>query len=113
MKVVDIVTSTFPDVDQTKLNMAISRIENVVKDYCNRDDVPSALNFVVADMVIDYLNLSDRKESPEKYVAAKSIKEGDVSVEFGTESPKRSETSLDNLLSDYKSQLNKHRKLRW
>ncbi|HWL13442.1 MAG TPA: hypothetical protein VNQ57_10670 [Ureibacillus sp.] len=113
MNVIEIVLAAKPDADHSKLNLAIMRIESFVKEYCNRCDIPPALNFLVADMVIDYLSLSDINYNPEAYTAAKSIKEGDVSVELSSASLSAGEASLQGILSNYKSQLNKYRKLRW
>ncbi len=112
MEVIDIIFATKPDADQVKVNLAINRIESLVKEYCNRCDIPSTLNFLIADMVLDYLSLQDRKDNPEAYVGAKNIKEGDTSVELSTDSLSSGESSLDSILNNYKSQLNKHRKLR-
>jgi len=113
MNVIDIVLTAKPDADQSKLILAILRIEDFVKEYCNRNDIPVALEFLVADMAMDYLSLSERNDNPEAYTAAKSIKEGDVNVELTSASLSAGEASLQGILSNYKSQLNKHRKLRW
>lgn len=113
MEVIDIVFTTKPDADQVQTEIAIQRIESLVKDYCNRDDIPTTLNFLIADMVIDYLSLQDRKTNPDAYVSTKSVKDGDTTVELSTNAMNSNEASLDSILSDYKSQLNKYRKLRW
>ena len=112
MQVIEIITSLNSDI-QTKTDLAIKRIESLVKEYCNRSDIPSALNFLIADMVIDYLNLQDRATNPDTFTEAKTVREGDTTVELSTSSMKTSEASLDTILADYKSQLNKHRKMRW
>lgn len=113
MEVMDIVLATKSDTNQTEIKLAIKRIESLVKEYCNRCDIPSTLNFLIADMVIDYLGVQDRASNPADFTVAKKVDEGDTSVELSTVSIKTSEASLETILADYKSQLNKHRKLRW
>ena len=97
--------------DETKnaiLQFSIDDAIEVVKEYCNEDNIPKGLYNTVLRMAIDlYRNESLGEESTLGSIS--SISEGDTTVNY------RSSASefKDSILKDYKSQLNKFRKLRW
>lgn len=115
MDVIDIVKSKLPDPkpEDKILDMCIEEVGQSIKTYCNRTDIPKELRFVHANMVVDFINSENRKNDPDAQSTVSSVKEGDVSVQFGSAKVGLSERATEQLLFDYSMQLNKFRKLRW
>lgn len=115
MNVIDIVRAklTDPKPDDLLLHMYIDEVGQSIKTYCNRTDIPSELNFVHANMVVDMITGENRKNDPEAQSSVSAIKEGDVQVTFGSFKAESRERATEGLLFDYSKQLNKFRKLRW
>lgn len=116
MDVLDIVKAKVPPDElpnEKLLDVYMSEVRHAILTYCNRNDIPSALNFILANMVVDLIHQESRKAEPDEQSTVKSIKEGDTSIEYGSVSKTTSEISTENVLYDYKSQLNRFRKLRW
>ncbi|WP_342505627.1 hypothetical protein [Sporosarcina sp. FSL K6-2383] len=115
MEVIDIVKSKLPDPKpgDSMLNMHIEEVGQSIKTYCNRSDIPKELRFVHANMVVDFINGENRKSDPEAQSSVASVKEGDVTVQFGSAKVAYSERAAEQLFFDYAKQLNKFRKLRW
>lgn len=95
------------------LAIYIEEVRQSILTFCNRTDIPSELAFVHANMVVDLINLENRKADPDAQQAVTSIKEGDTQVSYGNASKSASEISTQQILFNYKSQLNRFRKLRW
>lgn len=95
------------------LEVYIAEVKQAILTYCNRPDIPSELNFVCANMVVDLITEESRKADSDAQQAVTSIKEGDTQINYGTLSKAASETSTQQILYNYKSQLNRFRKLRW
>lgn len=112
--VLEIVKEKLPNSQLTDnaLQVYIGEVSQSIKTYCNRSDIPSELTFVHANMVVDFINGEEKKASPDDHRAVTAIKEGDVQVSFGGTVSTIGEATVDNLLHNYKSQLNKFRKLR-
>lgn len=115
MELIDIVKSKLPTPypDDAKLLVAIAEVAQSILNYCNRLDIPEELKYVHANMVVDFLNGNNRKAEPEGQTSVSSIKEGDVTVQFGLAKIASHERSTESILFDYAGQLNKFRKLRW
>ncbi|MGG0718684.1 phage head-tail connector protein [Robertmurraya massiliosenegalensis] len=115
MDVLEIVKAKLPSEgtpsDQL-LEMYIDEVRQSILTYCNRNDVPADLNFVYANMVVDLITEESRKADSDAQQSVESIKEGDTQVTFGSISKSASETSTQQILFNYKSQLNRFRKLR-
>ncbi|MFD1203587.1 hypothetical protein ACFQ38_00350 [Sporosarcina contaminans] len=99
--------------DDTLLALYIAEVGQSIKTYLNRSDIPPALSFVYANMVIDFINGEQRKDDPEGQAAVSSIKEGDVTVQFGSVKADSRELATQALMFNYSDQLNRHRKFRW
>lgn len=97
----------------TLLGMYVAEVGQSVLTYLNRTDMPPELVFTHANMVIDFINGEKRKLDPDGQSSVSSIKEGDVTVQFGAVKLESRERATQALLFDYSSQLNKFRKLRW
>ncbi|MHA6258350.1 phage head-tail connector protein [Sporosarcina sp. CAU 1771] len=101
------------DTKDDELTAAIGEVGQAILNYCNREDIPIELKYVHANMVVDFIKGETRGLDPEGNVAVKSIKEGDVTVDFSSVTLSVGEKSTESLIFDYSSQLNKFRKLRW
>lgn len=116
MDVLDLVKAKVPEdklPTDALLLVHIAEVRQAILTYCNRTDIPSELNFVHANMVVDLITEEYRKADPDAHQAVASIKEGDTSIEYGSISKTASEASTQQILYNYKSQLNGFRKLRW
>lgn len=115
MNVIDIVKAKLPEPlpSDRLLEIDIEEVGQSIKNYCNRTDIPAELKFVHANMVIDFITGDNRKNDPEAQSSVSSVKEGDVTVQFGAAKVESRERSTEKLLFDYAKQLNKFRKLRW
>jgi len=98
--------------DSTKditLKFALEDATNIILDHCHIDEIPTGLETTLIRMARElYINENLGDESI-ALGSVSSINEGDKSTSF------RSAASefKDSLLKDYKSKLNKYRKLVW
>lgn len=115
MDVLDIVKAKIPEdkrPEDSLLGLFVAEIGQTILTYLNRSDMPSELSFVHANMVIDLITGENRKTEPDGQTSVSSIKEGDVTVQFGSARIEGRERATESLLFDYASQLNRFRKLR-
>lgn len=118
-KVLEIVKSRLKitdDTDDTSINSYITEIGWRILNICNRSDIPEALIYVWASMVIDVLRI----EQPQKYggdanSSGLSIKIGDTSVAPASKSglTATSKSVIDQVVFDYRADLYRWRKLKW
>lgn len=94
--------------DNTLL-FAIDDVEETIKGHCHIDEIPTGLNNTVMRMSMDLYRNENLGDGSIALGSISSISEGDTSTSF------RSSASefKDSLLKDYKSQLNKYRKVVW
>lgn len=110
-------------IDGTKYDGLIESYLNQVKAkvlaYCNLTELPAALNYVLVSMAVDLLRIegsgviSDVAGINEKEVA--EIQRGDVRIRYGqggTETTSRSKRVIDELVLEYRQELNRYRRLR-
>lgn len=115
------------------LNFNIDEVEQFIKNYCNIDYVPKELTYTLVNMVCDLYTYNNQVVLDAKATAEEdtdisvsptgvnSIRVGNTTVTFGsgsdTEARNRALRShvadLDGLLMNYKSQLNKFRRMVW
>lgn len=114
------------------LVMSVMEVEQAIMNYCNIDEVPSALRFTWASMVADYCRwiaeLSRQKTSTAKpspsasAVALSSLKEGDTSLGFSVDTESASNQAskahslsgvLDKFVLNYADALNRFRRVVW
>lgn len=123
---------------KTYLQMLVIEVEQYIMNYCNISEIPCALRFVWANLVVDYyrwINATHAEnETPEGgsgsiTVAGKlaSIREGDTTITLATVSSGVSSGGssndpidghnvagiLDNYVLNYKDSLNKFRRIVW
>lgn len=84
------------------VEIAIERVCQYVRNYCNIPEIPEALNFTIADMVLDLQQLQDSGN-----LTVSEVKMGDTAYTFSIDK------TIKGLIKNYKTQLNAFRKLRW
>lgn len=99
--------------NDTLLVMYVEEVKQAILTYCNRTNIPSDLNFIHANMVIDLIKEEHRRMDPENSKVATSIQEGDTRVDLGYNKVSASELSTQQIIFNYQTQLNRFRKLRW
>ncbi|GIP10400.1 hypothetical protein J1TS5_25700 [Paenibacillus macerans] len=119
VKVLEIVKSRLKitdDTDDTLINYYITEIGWRILNVCNRKDIPEALIYVWASMVIDALRI----EQPQKYggdanSSGLNIKIGDTSVAPASKSglTATSKSVIDQVVFDYQADLYRWRKMKW
>lgn len=108
MNVLDIVLARLNQQESTPaIDIAIAEVEQAIKTYCSISEIPDELNFVWADMVINLVVLRG-SNGPVAGNVLESIDMGDVSYSFDNEASGL--TYLQEIVGDYKKQLNKYRK---
>ena len=131
MTVDEIVTAQVANiaVSEPLMSLAISQVEQEIKNYCNIDKVPEELKFTWASMAVDFLRYqyaatattaSDDNSTFDANEIS-SIKIGDTSIGIGSGSTtdaknialKSHQPHLDSLVLNYKEQLNRFRRLVW
>lgn len=95
------------------------RIGQRILNETNRPDIPQALTYTIADMLVDLITLDmrDSSEDEDSSKEIKSIKEGDVTVTYVDErskTPYRSGSrSMQSVLFNYSKQISQFRKMAW
>lgn len=91
------------------LEFTLEDVEETIKNHCNIDEIPTGLNNTIMRMSMDLYKNENLGDESIAIGSISSISEGDTSTNF------RSSASefKDSLLKDYKSQLNKYRKVVW
>lgn len=93
----------------TLLQFALEDVGNIVKDHCNITEIPEGLSTTVIRMAMELYRNENLGDEGIALGSVSSISEGSTSTSF------RSSASefKDSLLKEYKSRLNKYRKLVW
>ncbi len=95
----------------------IEEIENRILHYCGISSVPDGLKFTWASMTMDVLRveLSSVDEIAETADIGETVKIGDTSVSpaGGKSVTNMSKSVIDEVVLNYKIDLNRYRKLRW
>ena len=97
------------DSKDTILEFILEDVEEMVKNYCNVPTIPEQLNSTILRMAIDMYKNESLGSEDIALGSISSISEGDTSVSYRSSASEVKES----LLKDYKSQLNRYRKLRW
>lgn len=83
--------------------MDIERVGGKVKNFCNISEIPEALHFTVADMVVDL----NKQRTDDVDIKVTSVKMGDTSYSF------QADSAVDKMIKNYESELIDFRKMRW
>lgn len=126
MTILEIVQAKIKNEAITELDiqLAIGEVEEVIKNYCNIDEVPEALKYTWANMAVDLVKYNYESNNSGGEVAAdaadvSSIKVGDTQIQLGGGSGSRAKVlnshrpNLDQIVMNYQSQLNKFRRMVW
>ncbi|EMJ5513613.1 phage head-tail connector protein [Clostridioides difficile] len=97
------------DSKDTILEFILEDVEEMVKNYCNVPTIPEQLNNTILRMAIDMYKNESLGSEDIALGSISSISEGDTSVSYRSSASEFKES----LLKDYKSQLNRYRKIRW
>lgn len=97
------------DSKDTILEFILEDVEEIVKNYCNISVIPKELNSTILRMAVDMYKNESLGSEEIALGSISSISEGDTSVSYRSSASEFKES----LLKDYKSQLNRYRKLRW
>ena len=81
------------------LTFILESTEQKILNYCNLKELPAELEHVLVEMTARFYNSPDG--------VAASMKVGDTSVNYSTAKDEQ------NIIHDYKSQLNRFRRLSW
>ena len=93
--------------DRGKAERCIESTIEYIKNYCHIDSIPDDLKHTVILMAADLFRY-DISASSGRYDNVTSIKEGDVTVSYGSNS-----SSMSSVFKDYKARLARFRKLVW
>ena len=91
------------------LEFIIDDVTETIKNYCHTPSIPKGLSNTAYRMAMDLYRNENIGDSSISIGQVSSITEGDTSTSF------KSSTAefKDHIMKDYKSQLNKYRKLVW
>ena len=90
-----------------QIEFALNMTEELVRNYCNIEDIPAGLTSTIIKMSVDmFRNEAYGSERVPQMVKAVSM--GDTKTEFGTVQSVKYEESL---LKDYRKQLNRYRRV--
>ena len=101
-------------ISEALLSFNIEALVIRVLDYCNRRDLPRALEMSIIELFFNKIN-SDINESNLESIdtkALKSIKMGDTEFEFNYGEKSSTEKDVNYLFEQLKSNLNVYRKVR-
>lgn len=93
--------------DRGKAERCIESTIEYIKNYCHIDSIPDDLKHTVILMAADLFRYVVSSSSGQ-YDNVTSIKEGDVTVSYGSNS-----SSMSSVFKDYKARLARFRKLVW
>lgn len=103
------------ELTDTEISLALEEVGIAFQNYCSRCDIPDRARFLIANLAVDLLRSqhagdSDGSDIPDGELG--SINVDDVSLSF--DASKRSHVvNLDDILLNYREQLNQFRKMRW
>lgn len=128
MTVLEIVRAKIKDAAITELDiqLAISEVEEVIKNYCNIDTIPEALKFTWANMSVDLVRYQYESNISADDVLAgidasdvSNLKIGDTQIALQGNNSERSKIlkshrpNLDQIVMNNKEQLNRFRRMVW
>jgi len=110
--------------DDCALTFAIGDTEQALLDFCNIDEIPEGLRYLCVDRAVGEFLFTKRATSGEDLLSgvsldlmASQIKEGDVTVQYGTGSDMTPSARLDAFIKAFrvkgKDQLLRYRRIAW
>ncbi len=110
--------------DEFSLTFCVEKVRSTIKNEINWQDIPEELERIAIDMAVGEFLLAKKAFAPDDLTgidltnAVKEIKEGDVTIAFGTgegsQTPEQRLTTYINYLLTYgKAQFASFRRLKW
>lgn len=102
--------------DEGTISLVLDILLQKIKNYCNRDDIPSDLELVIVEMLRDYyksLHQDSTKGDLENTGEIKAVTRGKTRIEYNVSSNNtiNKVSSIDDLLLNYKKQLIRFKKI--
>lgn len=128
MTILEIVQAKIKNEAITELDiqLAISEVEEVIKNYCSIDTIPEALKFTWANMSVDLVRYQYESNISADDVLAgidasdvSNLKIGDTQIALQGNNSERGKTlkshrpNLDQIVMNNKEQLNRFRRMVW
>ncbi len=113
-------------ITELDINMAIDEVGEEIKNYCNIDIIPDGLRYTWANMAIDLAKYQYEVNNPVDDILdaldatdVSTLKIGDTNIALGGNNSERAtalkshKPNLDQILMNYKAQLNRYRRMVW
>jgi hypothetical protein len=113
-------------ITELDINMAIDEVGEEIKNYCNIDEIPDGLKYTWANMAIDLAKYQYEVNNPVDDILdaidatdVSTLKIGDTQIALGGNNSERAtalkshKPNLDQILMNYKAQLNRYRRMVW
>ena len=113
-------------ITELDIQLAVSEVEEVIKNYCNIDTIPDALKFTWANMSVDLVRYQYESNISADDVLAgidasdvSNLKIGDTQIALQGNNSERGKTlkshrpNLDQIVMNNKEQLNRFRRMVW
>lgn len=130
MKLKEIVVAKMnnPNLSDIEIEVAILEIEEVIKNYCNINIIPTELKYTWANMATDLIRYQYEMNNPQSNddllnsfgtADITELKVGDTQIGVGgnnsvsAKALNSHKANLDTLIFNYQVQLNRFRKLVW
>lgn len=102
--------------DEGTISLVLDILLQKIKNYCNRNDIPSDLELVIVEMLRDYyksLHQDSTKGDLENTGEIKAVTRGKTRIEYNVSSNNtiNKVSSIDDLLLNYKKQLIRFKKI--
>lgn len=97
--------------NETTISLVLDILIQKIKNYCNREDIPTELELVIVEMLAEYnKSLSSSGQDTQNTGEIKSITRGNTKIEYNA-STNTKITSVDDLISKYKTHLIRFKKV--
>ena len=93
------------------LSFSLETAQDEVKNYCNIEEIPAALENIVVRIAADMYRSEGYGQADAPRVA-QSVKRGDVSINYGSGTATAEISGVKSFIDDYRAQLQAFRKLR-
>ena len=113
-------------ITELDINMAIDEVGEEIKNYCNIDIIPDGLRYTWANMAIDLAKYQYEVNNPVDDILdaldatdVSTLKIGDTNIALGGNNSERAKAlkshrpNLDQIILNYKAQLNRYRRMVW
>lgn len=103
--------SSVPDLTQEVAELALEEAEQTIKNYCHLEYIPSELEQTKLNIAADICRIRYCTSQRISGGIVKSITAGDTS--YTIDVPEEQNQRMNDILTQYQTELNAYRKLRW